>query len=58
MLVWPGLVDVPFQGLKPAVTLVFCDGIIGNFEPLARDEWGDLLSYERRYSMRPGNGVE
>ena len=49
---WPGLARLPFQGLNSAVALVFCDGT-GGSEPLAHDEWGGLLPYFGRNSLRP-----
>ena len=54
---WPGLAGLPFQGLNSAVALVLCNGA-GGSEPLAHDEWGGLLPYVGRYSLRPGDGTE
>ena len=56
-LCWPGIEGLPFQGLNSAVALVLCNGA-GGSEPLAHDEWGGLLPYVRRNSLRPGDGAE
>ena len=53
----PGVAELPFQGLSSAVALVLCNGA-GGSEPLAHDEWGGLLPYVGRHSLRPGDGAE
>ena len=54
---WPGLAGLPFQGLNSAVAMVLCNGA-GGSEPLTHDEWGDLIPYVGRHSLRPGDGAE
>ena len=39
------------------MALVLCDAA-GGSEPLAHDEWGGLLPYVGRHSLRPGDGAE